>query len=90
MNVLGGMGMGDVKLGGLLAGSLGLVSLEAAATGITAGFMPGGITAVGLLLRRGSVGGLTRLQRSIPFGPYLLAGYWLVLVLTAVPAELSS
>ena len=81
MNVLGGMGMGDVKLGGVLAGALALVSLEAAAAGIMAGFLLGGVASVCLLLRRGSVGGLTRAQRSIPFGPYLLAGYWLIVVL---------
>ncbi len=84
MNVLGGMGMGDVKLGGVLAGALALVSLEAAAAGIVAGFLLGGVASVCLLLRRGSVGGLTRAERSIPFGPYLLAGYWLVVVLQSV------
>ncbi len=79
MNVLGGMGMGDVKLAGVLAGALALVSLEVAAAGIAAGFLLGGLGAVGAIIRRGSIRGLTRAQRSIPFGPFLLAGYWLVL-----------
>jgi leader peptidase (prepilin peptidase)/N-methyltransferase len=84
MNVLGGMGMGDVKLGGVLAGALALVSIEAAAAGIAAGFLLGGVAAVGLLLCRGSSSGLTGARRSIPFGPYLLAGYWLVVVLQSL------
>lgn len=90
MNVLGGMGMGDVKLGGVLAGALTLISLEAAAAGIAAGFLLGGVASVCLLLRRGSIGGLTRARRSIPFGPYLLAGYWVVLLLSAGPVILDS
>jgi leader peptidase (prepilin peptidase)/N-methyltransferase len=88
MNVLGGMGMGDVKLGGVLAGALAVTSLEAAAAGIAAGFLLGGVASVCLLLRRGIIGGLTRAQRSIPFGPYLLAGYWLVVVISAGPVVL--
>lgn len=81
MNVLGGMGMGDVKLGGVLAGALAFVNIEVAAAGIAAGFLLGGFAAFGVLLSRGRVRGLTRAQRSIPFGPFLLAGYWVVVLL---------
>jgi leader peptidase (prepilin peptidase)/N-methyltransferase len=68
LSVLGGMGMGDVKLAGVLglaAGGLGAV--PALASTVIA-FAVGTVAALVALVRRTG--------RSIPFGPCLLAGFW--------------
>ena len=68
LSVLGGMGMGDVKLAGVLglaAGGLGMVT--AIASPVIA-FAVGTAAAIVALTRRTG--------RSIPFGPCLLAGFW--------------
>ncbi len=65
--LFGGMGMGDVKL----AAALGLASPTVAVAVLSPllAFLFGGIAAVIALIRRG------RAAR-IPFGPFLLAGYF--------------
>jgi len=68
----GGMGMGDVKLAGVLGLSAGLVSATAAVVSPLVAFVLGGIAAIGAL--RGGRGA------SIPFGPFLLAGFWVAVV----------
>lgn len=70
--VAGGMGMGDVKLAGALGLSAGLVSATAAVVSPLVAFVLGGIAAIGAL--RGGRGA------SIPFGPFLLAGFWVAVV----------
>jgi len=70
--VAGGMGMGDVKLAGVLGLSAGLVSATAAVVSPLVAFVLGGIAAIGAL--RGGRGA------SIPFGPFLLAGFWVAVV----------
>lgn len=73
--LFGGMGMGDVKL----AAALGLASPTPAialASPLIA-FLLGGIVALIVLIRSGRGG-------RIPFGPYLLAGYFAALVAAAV------
>ncbi|TAM68358.1 MAG: prepilin peptidase [Microbacteriaceae bacterium] len=65
----GGMGMGDVKLGGLLGLNLGVLGPVAAVVGPTIGFVVGGLAGVLALLTPGS-------GTRIPFGPYLLIGFW--------------
>ena len=77
---LGGIGMGDVKL----AAVIGLASptVAIALTAPLAAFLIGGLAAVvvmvrGLLAGRGRAAG----RAHIAFGPALLAGYWLALVL---------
>ncbi|NQX29424.1 prepilin peptidase [Microbacteriaceae bacterium VKM Ac-2854] len=69
LHVIGGLGMGDVKLAGALALSLATLGGAPLILGLVLPFLLGGAVAVVLLLagRRGD----------IPFGPYLLAGYWL-------------
>jgi leader peptidase (prepilin peptidase)/N-methyltransferase len=66
-----GMGMGDVKLGPVLGGVTGWLSTAAAATGLMAAFMLGGLWALGCMLRGGSRGS------TIAFGPFLIMG-WVV------------
>jgi leader peptidase (prepilin peptidase) / N-methyltransferase len=67
----GGMGMGDVKLAGVLGLFLGWLGWDTLIVGSIAGFILGGIWGVILLAtnraRRGS---------SVPFGPWMLAGAW--------------
>jgi leader peptidase (prepilin peptidase) / N-methyltransferase len=70
--VAGGMGMGDVKLAGVLGLSAGLVSATTAVVSPLVAFLLGGIAAIGAL--RGGRGA------SIPFGPFLLAGFWVAVV----------
>jgi leader peptidase (prepilin peptidase)/N-methyltransferase len=76
-SLFGGMGMGDVKL----AAALGLASptpLIAVASPILA-FLFGGVAAVVVAIRRGP-------RARIPFGPFLIAGYFGALVLDiAIP-----
>ena len=71
--VAGGMGLGDVKLAGVLGVSAGLLGLSTAVVSPLAAFLLGGVAAI-VALRRG--GGA-----SIPFGPYLLAGFWIAVAL---------
>jgi leader peptidase (prepilin peptidase) / N-methyltransferase len=75
LHLVGGMGMGDVKLGAALG--LASWSLSVAVLSPLAAFLAGGLVSVALLLagRRG--------QR-IAFGPYLLGGFWAAVALVAV------
>lgn len=64
----GGMGLGDVKLAGVLGLFLGYLGWGALAVGAFAAFLLGGLVGIGLL-----VAGAGR-KAKIPFGPYMLAG----------------
>jgi leader peptidase (prepilin peptidase)/N-methyltransferase len=82
MNLAGGMGMGDVKLAGVLGLGLGLISAEAAVAGIVLAFLLGGVAGAVTVLARRS-GARTR----IPFGPFLLDGYWASVALAPLLAS---
>ncbi|MBX9718999.1 MAG: prepilin peptidase [Microbacteriaceae bacterium] len=71
-----GMGMGDVKLAGVIGLYLGWVGWSALAVGALAAFLIGGLVGIGLILAR-------RASRStgIPFGPWMLAGAWVGIIL---------
>jgi leader peptidase (prepilin peptidase)/N-methyltransferase len=75
LNLVGGMGMGDVKLGA----ALGLASWTPAVAvrSPVIAFLIGGLVSVVLLIagRRG---------RRIAFGPFLLGGFWAAVALEAV------
>jgi leader peptidase (prepilin peptidase)/N-methyltransferase len=73
--IAGGMGMGDAKLAGLLGLSAGLCGAGPAVATVGAAFLLGGVSAIVSVCRRSSAG--------IPFGPHLLAGYWIALLLFA-------
>ena len=79
MNLAGGMGMGDVKLGGLLGLCLGLIDVSAACVGPLLAFVFGGVAGAWMLLGRRT--GHTGLRASIPFGPFMLAGFWVAVAL---------
>lgn len=74
----GGMGMGDVKLAGVLGAFLGFSGWAALAVGAFAAFVLGGVVSILLLATR-------RVSRKggIPFGPWMIAGAWVGLVLGA-------
>ena len=68
----GGMGMGDVKLAGVLglfAGQLGIAPLI---VGTFSAFLLGAVLGIALLL----VGRATR-STAIPFGPWMIVGTWI-------------
>jgi leader peptidase (prepilin peptidase)/N-methyltransferase len=70
----GGMGMGDVKLAGVLGLFLGWLGWTELAVGGMAAFVLGGVVALTLLAAR-------RVSRSsgIPFGPWMLLGAWIAI-----------
>lgn len=70
--IAGGMGMGDVKLAGVLGIAAGLLGPTAALVAPAAAFLLGGVAAVA-----GTRQGVTT---SIPFGPCLLAGFWIAVI----------
>ena len=74
----GGLGLGDVKLAGVLAALLGWFDWRAAAIGLAAGFVLGGLAAAFLLLTR-------RADRHshIAFGPAMVAGAYLTCLVFA-------
>lgn len=73
-----GMGLGDVKLAVVLGFYLAYLSWPHLFYGTVLTFLLGGLAGLGLLLsRRGS------LDSAIPFGPFMLAGTLLALLLPA-------
>jgi leader peptidase (prepilin peptidase)/N-methyltransferase len=77
LSVGGGMGMGDVKLAGLLGLCLGSIGVAPAGAGLALTFLFGGVAGILVLVRR-----VDGTQLRIPFGPFLLAGFWVALALT--------
>jgi leader peptidase (prepilin peptidase)/N-methyltransferase len=72
--LLGGMGMGDVKLAAVLGAAAGFLGWEVALAALMSAFLLGGL---GALTQKG----INRIRRKphtshIPFGPYMLAGFW--------------
>jgi leader peptidase (prepilin peptidase)/N-methyltransferase len=73
-----GMGYGDVRLSGVLGLYLGWLGWGSLAVGAFLGFLVGGLSGMVLLLAR-----RTKLKTAIPYGPYLLCGAWLGVVVGA-------
>jgi leader peptidase (prepilin peptidase) / N-methyltransferase len=67
--VPGQIGLGDVKLSGVLGLYLGWLGLRAWLVGLCAGFILGALYSVALLVTRRA-----SLKSEIPFGPFMLAG----------------
>jgi leader peptidase (prepilin peptidase)/N-methyltransferase len=76
LNLAGGMGMGDVKLGGVLGIALGMLGIVPAIAGPVLGFVAGGMAGAAAIFLpiAGSL-------RRIPFGPFLLFGFWAAVIL---------
>ena len=68
----GGMGLGDVKLAGLLGLYLGYLGWAPLIVGAFGAFLLGGVFGLLLLLSRKA-----KRRSSIPFGPWMLLGAWL-------------
>ncbi len=77
-----GMGFGDVKLAGLLGQFLGWLGWGPLVVCAVVPFVAGGVFGLVLIaVRRGRAGA------SIAFGPWMLAGAWLGVVVSFLPAE---
>lgn len=72
----GALGLGDVRLAGMLGTVLGFVSVWNVLWGIVLGFVVGGLIAVVLLMTR-----RVSTTDRVPFGPAMLAGATLALLL---------
>jgi leader peptidase (prepilin peptidase)/N-methyltransferase len=70
-----GMGLGDVKLAGVLGLYLGAAGWGALAIGAFAAFLLGGLFSAALM-----IAGRAGRRSKIPFGPWMLAGAWVGLV----------
>jgi leader peptidase (prepilin peptidase) / N-methyltransferase len=75
------IGFGDVKLGALLGLALGWPLIG---VGLWIGFVIGGLVGAGLLLT-----GKKKLTSQIPFGPFLIVGFWIVLFYGQVILEIA-
>lgn len=67
-----GMGMGDVKLAGVVGIYLGWAGWSALAVGAFAAFLLGGVLGLVLIMAK-----RVHRQSGIPFGPWMLVGAWL-------------
>jgi leader peptidase (prepilin peptidase)/N-methyltransferase len=67
----GGMGLGDVKLAGVLGLFTGWLSWASLAVGALSAFVLGGLFGAVLLIARRA-----NRKTGIPFGPWMLAGAW--------------
>jgi len=78
-----GMGFGDVKLAGVLGMVLAWFGWAELVVGVFAGFLLGGVIGILLIVsRRGNR------KTMIPFGPYMMLGAWLSIVLGGAVADL--
>ena len=101
LSIAGGMGMGDVKLSAVLAGGAALVSVSTAIASFLLAFLLGGVWALGWIVLRsirrmtrtpaqGEDDGIGKHTRgsNIPFGPAMLLGHWLCVLLWIVAGVL--
>ncbi|HET7477017.1 MAG TPA: A24 family peptidase [Dermatophilaceae bacterium] len=72
----GGLGFGDVVLSGIIGLALGWLGAGLALFALLAAFLVAGVAALGLVLTRRA----TR-QTRIAFGPFMLVGAWLTVIL---------
>ena len=68
----GGMGLGDVKLAGVLGMYLGYLGWAQLAVGVAGAFLLGGVFGIVLMLL-----GRAGRKTAVPFGPWMLLGAWI-------------
>jgi leader peptidase (prepilin peptidase)/N-methyltransferase len=73
-----GMGFGDVKLAGILGLYLGWFGWQHAVVGGFLAFVTGGVVGIALM-----IAGRAGRKSMIPFGPFMILGAWLALVIAA-------
>jgi len=85
--IAGGMGMGDVKLAFVLGAVTGTFGITPAVLSPVFAFVSGGVVSAGILLSTqllsrasGATSWQATQQRRIAFGPFMLAGAWLALI----------
>ncbi len=71
-----GMGLGDVKLSGVLGAYIAWLGWGTLAVGVFGAFLLGGVGSLGLI-----VAGRAGRKSRIPFGPYMIAGALLAILL---------
>ncbi|MFT4029924.1 MAG: prepilin peptidase [Protaetiibacter sp.] len=71
----GGMGMGDVKLAGVLGLYLGALGWAPLLVGVGAAFVVGAVAGAVVLVMRRSMR-----DRSLPFGPWMFLGAWIGII----------
>jgi leader peptidase (prepilin peptidase)/N-methyltransferase len=74
----GRLGWGDVKVSGLLGGALGWLGWQQVVLGLFAASLFSGLWAIALLVTRRA-----GRRAQLAYGPHLLAGTWLAVLLTA-------
>lgn len=79
----GGMGLGDVKLAGVLGLTAGIAAWTTAASAMLWAFLLGGAIAAYLLFT-----GRAQRGTAVPFGPMLLAGTWIAVITGLNPATM--
>lgn len=79
LNVVGGLGMGDVKLSAVIAGCLSIVSPPLAVAAMMFAFCAGGAYSAVVLCRPRA-----RRRTRIPFGPALLFAFWAAVVVRSI------
>lgn len=85
----GGMGMGDVKLAGVVGGAAGFLGFEVGMLSVLLAFVLGGGVSLGILIRQRvrrsrkteNSSKKSRSEKRIAFGPFILLGFWVALVL---------
>lgn len=75
----GGLGGGDVKLAGVLGAATAWLGWEALAVGALAGFVLGGVFSLALIAARRA-----SRRTAVAFGPFMIAGAWLGIVVGAL------
>jgi leader peptidase (prepilin peptidase)/N-methyltransferase len=78
-----GMGLGDVKLSGVIGGVLGYLSWTALALGAFLGFLLGAVVGVAVI-----ASGRGNRKTAVPFGPFMIAGALLAVFLAGSFARL--
>ncbi|WP_157436517.1 prepilin peptidase [Actinospica robiniae] len=80
LHKMSGLGRGDVRLVGLLGLFLGWVGPATVFAGVALGTVAGGVFGAVLLLAHKA-----DRRRMLPYGPFLVLGAWLALLLAALP-----
>ncbi len=70
----GGMGLGDVKLAGVIGMYLGWLGWDVLAVGAMAAFVLGGVFALGLVVAKKA-----NAKTGVPFGPWMILGAWVAI-----------